>query len=59
MKSRDKTLTSVRIHPEMWKSFKKLIKQDGFTFQKLAERAIFFYLNDEGFRQKMRNKLSV
>lgn len=59
LKSTDKTLTSVRIHPDLFKNFKQECKQDKFTFQKLAERSIFLYLTDKEFRQKIKDQLNI
>ena len=55
MKSKDKKLTSVRIHPELFNDFKLSCEEDNFTFQTLAERAIFLYLTDEEFKIRVTN----
>lgn len=53
MRSKDKKLTSVRLHPELFNKFKTRCISDEFTFQKLAERCIFLYLTDEEFKEKV------
>lgn len=53
MRSKDKKLTSVRLHPELFNRFKTSCISDDFTFQKLAERCIFLYLTDEEFKEKV------
>ena len=53
MRSKDKKLTSVRLHPELFNRFKTRCITEDFTFQKLAERSIFLYLTDEDFKEKV------
>ena len=53
MRSKDKKLTSVRLHPELFNRFKSRCITEDFTFQKLAERSIFLYLTDEEFKAKV------
>lgn len=53
MRSKDKKLTSVRLHPELFHRFKTRCVSEDFTFQKLAERSIFLYLTDEDFKEKV------
>ena len=55
MKSSDKRLTTVRIDDELFQEFKFQCIKDKFSFQKLADRAIFFYLTDDKFREKVHN----
>lgn len=59
MKNTEKTLTTVRVDPELWASFKEVCKDQKFTFQKLAERSIFLYLTDPDFKNKIRNQQST
>lgn len=59
MKNTDKKLTSVRIHPDLFEKFKEECKTEKFTFQKLAERAIFLYLTDESFKDRIKNQLNT
>lgn len=48
-----KKLTSVRVEQELFEEFKIECVRYKFSFQKLADRAIFFYLTDEEFRAKV------
>jgi len=50
-----KKLTSVRVEQELFEDFKIECVRYKFSFQKLADRAIFFYLTDEKFREKIHN----
>jgi len=50
MRNADKKLTSVRLDPEMYEDFQMACLRDKFSFQKLASRAIFLYLNDKKFK---------
>lgn len=59
MRNSEKTLTTVRIIPNLWSRFKEVCKDEKFTFQKLAERSIYLYLTDEDFRNKIRNQQST
>lgn len=59
LKSSDKKLTSVRIHPVLFEKFKEECNVNKFTFQKLAERSIYLYLTDEEFKNKIKDQLNV
>lgn len=59
MKNTDKTLTTVRIDPELWAQFKEICKDQKFTFQKLAERSIHLYITDSEFKNTIRNQQSI
>ena len=50
-----KKLTSVRVEQELFEDFKIECVRYKFSFQKLADRAIFFYLTDDKFREKVHN----
>lgn len=50
-----KKLTSVRVEQELFEDFKIECVRYKFSFQKLADRAIFFYLTDEEFRTRVHN----
>jgi len=50
-----KKLTSVRVEQELFEDFKIECVRYKFSFQKLADRAIYFYLTDEKFRTKIHN----
>lgn len=48
-------LTSVKIDEQLWDSFKIECIKRKFSFQKLSERAIDLFMNDEEFRRKVTN----
>jgi hypothetical protein len=54
-----KKLTSVRVEQELFEEFKMECVRHKFSFQKLADRAIFFYLTDEEFRSKIHNQVDI
>lgn len=51
----EKKLTSVRVEQELFEQFKIQCVRHKFSFQKLADRAIFLYLTDDRFRDKLHN----
>ena len=57
MRNKDKKLTSVRLDPELYDEFKFQCLKDNFSFQKLASRAIYLYLNDKDFKHKLQKQL--
>ena len=58
MRNKDKKLTSVRLDPKLYEEFKFQCLKDNFSFQKLASRAIYLYLNDKKFKELInKNKL--
>ncbi len=57
MRNKDKKLTSVRLDPELYDEFKFQCLKDNFSFQKLASRAIYLYLNDKDFKNKLQKQL--
>ncbi len=57
MRNKDKKLTSVRLDPKLYEEFKYQCLKDNFSFQKLASRAIYLYLNDKDFRVKLQDQL--
>ena len=50
-----KKLTSVRVEQELFEDFKIECVRYKFSFQKLADQAIFFYLTDDKFRERIHN----
>tara|TARA_B100000683_G_scaffold207382_1_gene201241 strand:+ start:294 stop:479 length:186 start_codon:yes stop_codon:yes gene_type:complete len=44
-------LTSVKITQPLFDEFKMACLQDNFSFKKLADRAIFLYINDKEFKK--------
>ena len=55
MNKRDMTLTSVKLQSDLFEEFKVECVRRKFSFQKLADRAIHFYLTDEDFRKRLHN----
>jgi hypothetical protein len=53
MATSDKTLTSVKIKSDLFNEFKIECVKRKFSFQKLADRAIYLYLTDEDFRKQV------
>jgi hypothetical protein len=56
MAVKDLTLTSVKIQSDLFEEFKIECVKRKFSFQKLADRAIYLYLTDEDFRRKITNQ---
>lgn len=54
--AKDLVLTSVKIQPDLFENFKIECVKRKFSFQKLADRAIYLYLTDEEFRKKITNQ---
>ena len=54
-----KKLTSVRVEQELFEDFKIECVRYKFSFQKLADRAIYFYLTDDRFREKVHNQNDI
>ena len=46
------TLTSVKVKSDLFENFKIECVKRKFSFQKLADRALFLFLTDEDFRKK-------
>ena len=55
----DKKLTSVRVEQELFEQFKIQCVRHKFSFQKLADRAIFLYLTEENFKQKLHTQTNI
>ena len=53
------TLTSVKVQSDLFKNFKIECVKRKFSFQKLADRAIFLYLTDEDFRRQVTNQSNI
>ena len=53
MAKKDMTLTSVKIKSDLFETFKIECVKRKFSFQKLADRAIYLYLTDEDFRKQI------
>ena len=50
---KNEKLTSVKITQPLFDKFKMACLEDNFSFKKLADRAIYLYLTDNEFRQKV------
>ena len=51
--TKEEKLTSVKITQPLFDKFKMAALEDNFSFKKLADRAIYLYLTDKDFRQKV------
>ena len=56
---KNEKLTSVKITQPLFDEFKMAALQENFSFKKLADRAIFLYLTDKGFREKVHKINSI
>ena len=59
MANKDMTLTSVKIKSDLFENFKIECVKRKFSFQKLADRAIYLYLTNEGFRKQITNQINL
>ena len=59
MPTKDMTLTSVKIKTELFENFKIECVKRKFSFQKLADRAIYLYLTNEDFRKQINNQTNL
>jgi hypothetical protein len=57
--SKEMTLTSVKVRSNLFENFKIECVKRKFSFQKLADRAIFLYLTDEDFRKQINNQINL
>ena len=57
--SKEMTLTSVKVRSKLFENFKIECGKRKFSFQKLADRAIFLYLTDEDFRKQINNQINL
>ena len=55
MDSKGRVLTSVKVDKELFEQYKVACVKYKFNFQKLADRAMHLYLQDEEFRKKVNN----
>ena len=51
--TKEEKLNSVKITQPLFDKFKMAALEDNFSFKKLADRAIFLYLTDKDFRDKV------
>jgi len=59
MPNKDMTLTSVKIKSDLFQEFRIECVKRKFSFQKLADRAIYLYLTDEDFRKAITNQSNL
>ncbi len=59
MANKEMTLTSVKIQANLFENFKIECVKRKFSFQKLADRAIYLYLTDEDFRKTITNHTNL
>ena len=57
--TKEEKLTSVKITQPLFDKFKMACLQDNFSFKKLADRAIFLYLTDREFREKIHKQNNI
>lgn len=57
--AKDMTLTSVKVKSDLFENFKIECVKRKFSFQKLADRAIFLYLTDEEFRKQINSQTNL
>ena len=53
------TLTSVKVKSDLFEDFKIECVKRKFSFQKLADRALFLYLTNEDFRKQITNQINL
>ena len=51
----NKKLTSVKIDEDLWDSFRIECIKRKFSFQKLSERSVDLFMNNEEFRRTITN----
>lgn len=56
---KDMTLTSVKIKSDLFENFKIECVKRKFSFQKLADRAVYLYLTDDEFRKQITNQTNL
>ena len=51
----DKKITTVKVLTELYNDFKRLNIESGFSLQKLVNRSMFLYVNEEKFKNTIEN----
>lgn len=59
MNNNSKKLTSVKVEEDLLQEFKEQCVRYKFSLQKLVDRAIFLYLTEEEFKQKLHNQTNI
>ncbi len=57
--TKEEKLTSVKITQPLFDKFKMAALEDNFSFKKLADRAIFLYLTDKDFRDRVHKTQNI
>ena len=59
MDNSSKKLTSVKVEENLLQEFKEQCVRDKFSLQKLVDRAIFLYITEDTFKQKLRTQTNI
>ena len=59
MSNKETKLTSVKIIDDLYKNFKSKVVQNGFNLQKLVNRSIYLYNQDEQFETKIHEEQAL
>ncbi len=59
MTKKEMTLTSVKVQSELFDDFKMSCVKYKFSLQKLVDRAIFLYLTEDNFKQKLHTQTNI
>ena len=51
----DKKITTVKVLTELYNDFKRLNIESGFSLQKLVNRSMYLYVNEDDFKGKIEN----
>ena len=51
----DKKITTVKVLSELYNDFKRLNIESGFSLQKLVNRSMFLYVNEDKFKHTIEN----
>ena len=51
----DKKITTVKVLTDIYNDFKRLNIDSGFSLQKLVNRSMFLYVNEEKFKKTIEN----
>ena len=59
MVNTSKKLTSVKVEEDLLQEFKEQCVRHKFSLQKLVDRAIFLYLTEDSFKQKLHTQTNI
>ena len=51
----DKKITTVKVLTDIYNDFKRLNIESGFSLQKLVNRSMYLYVNENEFKEKIEN----